>query len=161
MAQAAINNMMNREVEVDKTKLIATLNENLHKHQQEYETAMLGYKMSLRAKVEEAFRSAQTTLSKNIDKLYNDIDSLTDEKIQKQPERIKIVDNLYVDMKVPHSYAKEYQTAIDLATWDVNPTLTLSYAEFNCFIRDEWDWKINCQEVFTYYNSVASGLKHV
>jgi hypothetical protein len=152
---------MNREVEVDKTKLIETLNANLLKHKRDYESAMLGYKMSLRAKIEAAFQSAQTTLSKNIDKLYKDIDSLTDEKIAKQPERIKIVDNLYVDMKVPHSYEKEYQTAIDLANWDVNPTLKLSYAEFNCFIQNEWDWKIDCQEVFTFYNSIASGLTHV
>ena len=161
MAAVALNNMMNKTVEVNKEQLIQTLESNLVQHRKDYESAMTGYKMSLRAKVEKAYENAKTTLEKNITKLNQEIDSLTDDTIAKQPERIKVVDNLYVDMKVPRSYEKEYRSAIDLAKWDVNPTLKLSYAEFTCFVQDQWDWKIECQETFTYYNSIASGLKPV
>lgn len=37
--------------------------------------------------------------------------------------------------------------------WDVNETMKLSAAEFNCFVRDEWDWKPNFEAVSAIYKA--------
>ena len=61
------------------------------------------------------------------------------------------IDGISVEMKVPRSYAKEYDAAIDMAKWDVRETLELSHAEFTCFVRDQWDWKAGFEAVSMLY----------
>ena len=52
---------------------------------------------------------------------------------------------------MPRSYEEEYDAAIDMAKWDVRTTLELTYAEFNCFVRDQWDWQSDFQVTNALY----------
>ena len=57
-------------------------------------------------------------------------------------------------MRVPRCFKDEYDDAIDMAKWDVRETLVLTYAEFTCFVRDEWDWKSGFEAVSMIYKAM-------
>ena len=141
MAQMAQQDLRNRKVEVNRLKLIETLKSNKDKHVKEYEDAKAGYKSALLTKLDAAVEDARKSIEKQYTKRKEEIGAITDEDIENQQDYVQLLPAVTVQMKVPRSYAKEYDAAIDIATWDVRDTLELSNAEFTCFVRDEWDWK--------------------
>ena len=79
--------------------------------------------------------------------------AFTDADIAKQQDFVTLVEDVTIQMKVPRSYAKEYEAAIDMAEWDVRETLELTHAEFTCFVRDQWDWKSGFEAVSNLYKN--------
>lgn len=142
-----------REIEVNRLKLIETLRTNREKHVKDYEEAKAGYKAILLKKVDEEFDNAKRTLAKSHEKTRDKVANLKEEDIEKQRDSFTLVDAIYIEMKVPRCFKKEYDAAIDMATWDVRETLTLTYAEFTCFVRDEWDWKSGFDAISQIYKS--------
>lgn len=155
MAALAQRDLERRIVEVDRQKLLAVLKQNKEKHVREFNEAMASYKQVLLTKIKLAFIDARAKLDQRQDKLVRNIESLTDDGIAKQDDYITLVDSITVEMKVPRCYADEYDTAIVIAENDVNDTLKLSYAEFSCFFRDQWDWKSGFDAVTAMYKMVA------
>lgn len=151
MAIAAKRDQENRVVEVNRLELLETLRSNREKHIAEYEEAMSGYKDLLVSNIDSAFEKAKAQLDKSHAKTRQEVLEFTDEDIKKQSDYFTIVEGSSVHMKVPRSFAKEYDAAIDMATWDVRETLELTHAEFTCFVRDEWDWKSDFAEISTRY----------
>jgi len=151
MAALAQRDMEQRMVTVDRQKLLATLHENLAKHTQDYEAARAGYKAGLLHNLDEAFKSAHTQLDARCAALHKQISEFTDDDIAKQHDRFGLINAVTVDMPVPRSYAKHYQAAIDMMAWDVRNTLELTYAEFTCFVRDQWEWKTSFDTVSKLY----------
>jgi len=131
------------------------LKNNLNKHISEYDEAMLGYKAELLDKINQAFNKAEQQLVDDRKRLADKVANFTDEDILKQDDYIILVKAIGVEMKVPRSYAKEYEAAIDMAEWDARETLELSHAEFTCFVRDQWDWKSDFEAVTSIYNAKA------
>jgi hypothetical protein len=148
----AKQNLINREVEVDRKKLLVILHENRAKHIAEYNLAMNGYKTKLLEKIDEAYEKAKKSVDENYKKVREKSASLTDEQIKQQNDYITLLSAIDVEMKVPRCYDKEYSAAIDLTEWDVNDTMKLSYAEFTCFVKDEWDWKSDFNTVLGMYS---------
>lgn len=155
MANLARADQENRTVKVDRLKLIGILEANRTKHVQEYEEAMAGYKSVLLSKIDKAFEDAKLQLESQHKKTKSKVAAFTDTDIAKQHDRIVLIDGICVDMKVPRSYQKEYDAAIDMAKWDVRETLELTHAEFTCFVRDHWDWKSGFDAVSMLYKAVA------
>jgi len=151
MAAIAQRDQEKRLVEVNRLKLVETLELNLAKHIKEYDEAMAGYKMILLSKIDEAFEDAKKQLDSRYEKTKVKVASFTDADIAKQRDHFTIIDDITVEMRVPRSYAKEYEAAIDIAKWDVNETLKLSHAEFTCFVRDQWDWKSDFEAISSTY----------
>ena len=152
MVAVAMQDKEKRKVEVNRVKLLSTLRANLKKHVSEYEEAMAGYKAELLGKMSQAFDKAEKQLAEQRKKLGDKVAAFTDEDIKKQNDYIVLVDTIGVEMRVPHSFAKEYEAAIDMAEWDVRETLELTHAEFTCFVRDQWDWKSEFEAVTSIYN---------
>lgn len=155
MAAVARRDLSQRIVEVNRLELIQKLKANLDKHIADYAEAKAGYKAVLSAKIEEEFGKAKKQLVKDRKRALERVSGLTDEQIDEQSEHITVVPGSTVRMAVPKSYAKEYQAAIDMATWDVRDSLELTMAEFNCFVRDEWDWKLEFDNVSKMYIGFA------
>lgn len=153
MAAVARMDQERRIVEVDRQKLIETLMANRTKHIADYEEAMAGYKTILLSKIDEAFDDAKKQLEVRYEKTRNKVVLFTDADIAKQRDSFVIIDGIVVEMKVPRSYAAEYDAAIDIAKWDVKPTLELTHAEFTCFVRDQWDWKSGFDAVSNLYKN--------
>lgn len=152
MAAVAVRDQEKRKVEVNRLKLVGTLKANLQKHVAEYNEAMAGYKAELLDKINKAFDKAEQQLAVDRKKMADKVAAFTDEDIRKQDDYITLVNPIGVEMKVPRSYAKEYEAAIDMAEWDVRETLELTHAEFTCFVRDEWDWKSEFEAITSIYN---------
>lgn len=151
----AKQNLAGRSVEVNRARLIQTLIANKEQHVKDYNEAMAGYKSQLLKRIDEAFEKAKMSINASYIKIKEKVSNFTDEDILKQSDSFVIFNEICVDMQVPRCYDKEYQAAIDLASWDVNDTIELSYAEFVCFVKDEWDWKADFAQVTNFYKSFA------
>jgi len=154
MAAAARMDQANRKVQVDRLRLLETLESNKKKHIKDYEEAMAGYKASLLSKIDEAFKKAQMELIAKYEKTKAKVRAFTDFDIGKQGDTFTLLDGLFVEMRVPRSYVADYEAAIDIATWDVNTTMELTHSEFTCFVRDQWDWKSGFDAISTMYKGV-------
>lgn len=155
MAALAQRDLEKRVVEVDREALLTKLHENKAKHIADYNEAKAAYKQVLLNKISEAFEAARDKLDERQTKLVRKVNALTDDQISEQQDYVAIVDAISIEMKVPRCYVDEYDAAIAIAEHDVNPTLKLSYAEFTCFIRDQWDWKSGFDAVSTMYKSLT------
>lgn len=153
MAAIAQRDQEQRKVEVNRIKLLETLEGNLKKHVQDYQDAMAGYKSTLLVKIDQAFEQAKDALQLKYGRLKTKVQALTDAAIEKQWDTIELVEAITIDMKVPRCFAKEYEAAIDMAKWDVRETLELTHAEFTCFVRDQWDWKSGFDAVSMLYKA--------
>lgn len=151
MAAVAQRDQEKRIVTVDRVKLISILKENRQKHSDEYEEAMAGYKNVLLSKIDESFAEAKKSLEDRYEKTKAKVSNFTDEDISKQNDYFTLIDEISVEMKVPRSFVKEYDAAIDMAVWDVRDTLDLTYAEFTCYVRDMWDWKGSFEAISAIY----------
>ena len=151
MAAIAQRDQENRTVEVNREKLLTTLKKNREVHVHDYEKAKAGYKSVLLERVNDAFSEAQKILEKRYEAMKVRVADLTEADIEKQRDTMYLVDSVQIEMKVPRSFVKEYDAAIAMATWDVRETLELTYAEFTCFVRDEWDWKSGFDAVSIMY----------
>lgn len=139
-AQRALSDQRDRTVEVNRLKLIETLKTNREKHAKSYEAAILGYKGAAISKLQEANAEAHRALDKNLQKCLIELQDFNPERAEQQADRLILVQQFAVDLKVPRNYTDSYDAAIALAEWDVRETLELSYSEFQCFVRDIWDW---------------------
>ena len=92
-------------------------------------------------------------LEKQYEEAKRHVACLTDAEIENQRDVITLLDAFHVEMKVPRCFKKEYDAAIDMARWDVRETLVLTYAEFTCFVRDEWDWKRGFDAITAVYKA--------
>lgn len=154
MAAVAQRDQEKRTVEVKRIELVQRLEENLVKHVRDYEEAMAGYKSVLMTKIEESFASARENLELAYHGWKAKVDNMTEAKISAQRDYFTLLDSISVEMKVPRSFAKEYEAAIDMMKWDVRDTLELTHAEFTCFVRDQWDWKSGFDAISTMYKSL-------
>ena len=142
-----------RMIEVNRDELVARLKFNREKHIEDYDEAMAGYKSVLLSKIDMAFADAKKHLDKQYEKTRSRILAFTDADIEKQRDVFTLIEDITVEMKVPRSYAKDYDAAIAMAEWDVRKTLELTHAEFTCFVRDLWDWKSGFEAISMIYKA--------
>jgi hypothetical protein len=137
--------------QVNRRDLINHLMSNRDKHVRDYEEAMAGYKTALLARINEAFSNAEKKLREKYEALQGKIAALTYKDIEAQNDFITLIEHVSVEMRVPRSYAEEYDLAISKATWDTRDTVELTHAEFLCLIRDKWDWRKSFDEISAMY----------
>ena len=144
MARIAQMEQAQRTVVVDRVELVDRLEQNREEHLKDYTEAMHGYKKTLAEKLDDAFDDAFANAKTKLAMIYastkDRVAKFTDTDIEKQRDTFTFLDSIYVEMKVPRSYVKEYDAAIAMANWDVRETLELTHSEFTCFVRNEWDW---------------------
>lgn len=150
MGVYAVRDQEKREVEVNRMKLIETLEKNKEQHVKDYKEALAGYKEKATEKLSEEYLKAKVSLEKNLEQARKKIQDFDPE----DPEStgyLQLINGVKVEMRVPYNYEDEYDAAIDLAKWDVNETIKLSFFEFQCFVRDKWDWKDDFTAVSSMY----------
>lgn len=139
MANLAMNDMRDRVVEVNREKLVQILTTNREAHIANYNAAVLGYRDIAKKELEKAHEKAKAELELNVERCNKKIESFdpTDKSVT---DYLTLVSAVNVHLIAPRNYSKEYDAAIDMAKWDVRETLELSSAEFQCFVRDVWEW---------------------
>lgn len=151
MAAQAQRDQEKRIIEVNREDLLTTLKNNRDQHIIDYNEAMSGYKSMLLQKIDSAFIKARKDIESRYVSIVEKVKNFTNEDIIVQRDNFTILDGIYVEMKVPRSYVEEYESAIDVFTWEVKPEVQLSYAEFGCFVRDMWDWQIEFKNISAMY----------
>jgi Fe2+ transport system protein B len=140
MAQVAILAQRRREVRVDKQKLKATLAANLKQHEANYKEAVEGYKEQAKKKLNKAHEKAKKALEENVGKLLTKIEGFDPSERLHQTDHVTLVESISMSLAVPRNFADHYRAAIAMAEWETAPTIVLSGEEFQCFVRDIWDW---------------------
>jgi hypothetical protein len=151
MANLVARNQADRKVEVRVVMLIDQLIKNRDKHILEYNNAKKVYTDTLLQKLHDAVVKAQDKLVKAGHLLRAKIADFTDEDVKSQSDQFLLVDAVYVNMAVPRSFAHMYDAAIDMFRWETREIVELTYAEFQCFVRDVWDWTEEWSNVSKMY----------
>lgn len=136
MANMAMGDMQKRKIKVNRMALLTTLKTNRDQHEQDYQQAMKAYRQELAQYIRKTFAE----LKKNLNQMEEEkvhlamtTDGIRDARYFLEGE--------YYDKLPPESHTAEYDTAIAMIEWDTSNELELSYAEFNCLVRDDWEWK--------------------
>lgn len=99
-------------VTVDRLRLIERLKENKVSHRAKFEKALEGWRKETVALL--------NSIAENIK--------------NNKPN------NIYCFERPPADMSKEYETAIDMFSWDTNDKVDLDRQQFNAFVRDDWEW---------------------
>lgn len=148
MAAIAIEEQSKRKIQVNRQQLLEELRKNLKKHVKNYKEAVEGYKELAMQELEKGVEKAKKRFADNVEHAKLKINSFTEGDVC---DYFTVVESYAVTIKAPRNYSKEYEAAIAMVEWDVRDMLELTAAEFNCFVRDEWDWKSDFDRVSTSY----------
>ncbi len=151
MALAVQMELQERKIVVDKAKLIEHLKLNKEKHLKEYYEAAAAYKTSAIQMLEDERKKISRQLTKRYSEIIDGINKFDSLNPTATLDSWNIISTTNIHLKVPRNFSHIYDKAISVAEWDVNETLTISYAEFQCFIHDEWDWKAEFTAVSSLY----------
>lgn len=113
-------------VTVKVSRLLTTLKENLEKHKADYETAMAGYrdaKATKLAALNEATNKAVTNNTNENRKAVHD------------------AYNAFSRLERPRDHSESYELAIEIMEWSTEDEVELSINDFQCYVRDKWNWK--------------------
>lgn len=128
-------------IKVEKSRLIARLQQNLIKHKADYEEAVVGFK-SARLK---ALTKLEETTSAGVDK---GLDFGKSEK-----NAIFKAYSAYSNLPVPKDHSQAYEQALGLMEWSLDDEIEISIGDFERFINDNWDWKGRFNETVTSYKN--------
>jgi hypothetical protein len=154
MANQAMRDQEERKIEINRKMLLSKLHQNREKHKADYLEALQGYKALALEKLEEAHNKAKRELQKNVARVRQDLEEF-DPNNPKTHDHLTLVNAIYVELRVPRDFTAKYDAAIDMVEWDVRDTLELTHAEFQCFVRDVWEWT----EVFHTTNQLYKAMK--
>jgi hypothetical protein len=154
MANQGLADQRERKIEINRKLLLAKLQQNREKHKADYLEALQGYKALALEKLEEAHNRAKKELQKNVARVKLDLDEF-DPNNPKTHDHLTLVNAIHIELRVPRDFTAKYDAAIDMVEWDVRETLELTHAEFQCFVRDVWEWT----EVFHTTNQLYKAMK--
>jgi hypothetical protein len=139
-----------RTVTVSTYTLLIKLKENLKKHKDEYEKAVIGYKEMAAKRLKQELTAASSRLEKNFRMLEKRIDEFDPDE---QNNTVVLLDTVHFKMMVPQDHSKAYEVAIQMAEWEENKTIDLLQSQFQCFVMDDWEWKNEFESVTKRYLS--------
>jgi len=140
LAQQAMNDQKKRVVEVKREDLLEKLKANKVKHIAEYEEALTGYKVVAQGRLKDAYEKASIRLDERAEAAMKKIETFDPAAPENTSGYIVLVDQIGIKLEVPHNFSDDYDAAIDMMSWDIRDTIELTHAEFQCFVRDVWDW---------------------
>lgn len=140
-----------REVTVNRAKLLETLKANREKHIKEYTEAVAGYKEQATARLIYLKGKIVESVNENFVLIQKKIDTFDPE--EPLPDRITLTSVTSFDLQVPRSYERSYDIAIQMAEWEVSETITLKQSQFQCFVLDDWDWQADFKKLSATYGA--------
>lgn len=151
MAQLAKMALQERSVTVNRQKLIETLKSNQTSHVAKFNESLSGYVIKAREMMASSYADEMAAAQRRYLKSIADIDAFDATKPEKMPSTWRVCDPVIISIPVPRNYTDMYRTAIDMMEWDTRDVIELTYAEFQCFVQDEWDWKAEFDQITSRY----------
>lgn len=115
-----------KTVTVKRDKLLATLKENLATHKELYEEALKGYKDAKVTKMIALHGAAEAAVNSNT---------------EENRRAVHVAYNAYNTLARPQDHSESYELAIEIMTWEIEDNIELSINDFQCYVRDKWNWK--------------------
>lgn len=138
MASFALREMEARKIKVNRAELVAKLAVNREQHARDYEEAVKGYKEEVHKFIDLTYDELAYAIGDLQLEAHSRVDDYFDGK---KVDFQSVLEPRYFEKSPPKSYLDHYDTAIAMFSWETKDEVELSYAEFNCFVRDLWDWK--------------------
>lgn len=152
MRDAAI--LGERTVTVERERLLATLKTNRTKHQAEYNESLAGYKSLATQRLKTLRDKAVRTIDENFELITRKIERY-DPADRDITDVVTLLSAMTFNLKVPTDHTHAYDVAIDMAEWETNATIELTQGQFQCFVRDEWDWTDEFKHLNKAYTSMG------
>jgi len=125
-----------KTVQVEKQRLAEALRANRDKHRREFEQAWVGY--------EEARRHAYAELSEASALAASEDSCAARRRARAGWDQLRNLD-------VPSDHTESYDQAIALMEWEQRELVELSINDFECYVRDRWDWKRAFESNYEHY----------
>lgn len=132
-----------KEVKVNRKKLLTTLKENLTKHKAAYEDALAGYHAEKEKKLEALCAATNAAVSDNTE---------TNRKTVHDAYRA------FAHLERPSDHSESYELAIEIMQWEEETEVKLSINDFQCYVRDKWNWKDQFRNSVLNYASHSHSL---
>lgn len=128
-----------KSVKVDRKKLLETLKANLEAHRAAYKDALEGYYDTKAMKLAALNAATNTAVESNTEE--------TRRAVHKAYEA-------FSRLSKPTDHSESYELAIEIMKWEEEDQVELSINDFQCYVRDKWNWKN------TFAASVQNYAKH-
>jgi len=151
MREVLNRGMQERKVKVKTQRLLKTLKENRLEHQEKYEEAMKGYKVLAKEKLEKLKKKTLDGIESNFAAILDKIDKFDPEEGQ-MSDTVTLISSMQFSLEVPENHTKAYDVAIDMADWEQREEVEILQSEFECFVRDDWDWSKDFQHLNVRYS---------
>lgn len=115
-----------KTVKVNRADLLKKLQENLETHKELYAEAVRGYEDAKVTRLRELQSAVNAALTSN-----------TEPNRQRVHEAYGELSGL----SRPQDHSESYLLAIDMMTWETKEQVELSINDFQCYVRDKWNWK--------------------
>lgn len=102
-----------KTITVEKDQLLRTLRENRDRHRELFDKAQIVYRDQM---IEELDRALQE--ARNGGKIIRAF-----------------------SLPVPEDHTSDFDTAINMLTWDTADTVELTHPEFRTYVENEWGWQ--------------------
>ncbi|MGD9726573.1 MAG: hypothetical protein AB7V39_09270, partial [Nitrospiraceae bacterium] len=66
--------------------------------------------------------------------------------------------NSFARLDKPQDYSESYELAIEIMTWERETEVKLSINDFQCYVRDKWNWKDQFRNSVLNYASHSHSL---
>lgn len=116
-----------RSVKVDKNKLLERLKENREKHCAEFGVIFDAYRNKVSNLMKEDAEELQIFAMKVLDLPRDQLVEATSYKFLSIPR--------------PEDHSADYDRAIDRIEWEQEKFVIITEDDFNCYVRDEWQWR--------------------
>lgn len=151
------------EVIIEKSRLLEKLKANRESHDSLYNAACSGYWLEAKKVIDEKvveFGKATAKVQKDFDVSVEELRAGV--AVQNENDMHHFAGffafNSSWPLKYPTNQLEDYDRVIDLISFSVADKVKLSLKEFNCYVRNQWDW--NEQFATTnqlYVNAYCSG----
>ena len=115
-----------KTVTVLRKDLLITLEKNLTTHKEVFEEAMKGYE------------DAKITKMANLSTAAS---QATRENTQANRKAVHDAYSSYSHLSRPQDNSESYELAIEIMKWETEEKIELNINDFQCYVRDRWNWK--------------------
>jgi len=128
------------KIKVSKSELLTIVRENKQKHDEIYEAAEAGYWLEAEEYLKKFQKEQLTTMKKNYQKSIKDLKKQVNKEFRLVDQKKK--DGFfYMRKPFPENHSDDYQGTIRKLELCVEPEIELVDGEFDCFVRNKWNWR--------------------
>lgn len=125
-----------KTVNVNRSQLLTTLESNLKTHKEVFREAMKGYQDAKITKMIALHGAAEKAVNSNN---------------EENRKAVHEAYSTYANLRRPQDHSESYELAIEIMKWETEDTIELSINDFQCYVRDKWNWKEQFRGSVTAY----------